>query len=102
MSRADAMLETLERLAGNPDYAVCVMTWPWPDGGWMAGITLLSRSWAERQGMSKAILDLSEDDHSPAWTVYSGFPNGINVHSTDAPGAMKELAMEIVRRETSV
>ena len=23
----------LESLAGAPDYAVCVMAWPWPDGG---------------------------------------------------------------------
>lgn len=95
------MLATLDRLAGNPDYAVCVMTWPWPDGGWMAGIALISRSWAEEQGMPKIILDLFEE-HNPVWTVYSGFHNGINVHSTDAPGAVKELAAEIARRETSV
>jgi hypothetical protein len=91
------MWSTLERLAGNPDYAVCVMTWPWPDGGWMAGIALHDQGWAERQGMPQIILDLLEE-RIPVWNMYDGFANGINAHSTDGPGAVKELAMEIARR----
>lgn len=89
-----SMWEMLDKLAGNPDYAVCVMAWPWPDGGWMAGIALHNFDWAERQKMSPAVLALPEERH-PAWSMYDGFFNGINAHSTDGPGAVKELDFQI-------
>jgi hypothetical protein len=101
MSDADDMWLTLERLAGNPDYAVCVMTWPWPDGGWMAGIALHDEGWAREQGMPQPVLNLVEE-RVPTWNLYVGFANGINVHSADGPGAVKELAIEIKRREALV
>jgi len=92
-----SMWDMLNKLAGNPDYAVCVMAWPWPDGGWMAGIALTDRGWAERQGMSPAILRLEESVgyHGLEWNCFDGFACGINTHSTDGPGAVKELLHKI-------
>jgi len=78
-----------------------VMAWPWPDGGWMAGIALIDHDWALEQGMSPAILNLLEEvgRNGPDWSVYDGFANGINAHSADGPGAVKELLFKIAEIE---
>jgi hypothetical protein len=89
-----AALRALEELAGAPDFAVCVMVWPWPDGGWNAGLALCDRAWAEEQGMSAAVLALTEES-SPTWDVFNGFANGINVHGHAPEEAIAALVAKV-------
>jgi len=89
--------ERLEALAGLPDYAVVVMVWPWPDGGWMAGIVLTDHEYAADQGMPAAVLDLPEfeDLNTIRWDVISGFSWGINVHGSSLAAAVEALWAEV-------
>jgi|GEM_PF-6846248 len=80
----------VEKMVGLPDYAVCFSVWSWPDGGWMAGVALMDREYAEKQNLPRAICAL-EEDFDPAWNACDGFKNGINVHAPypeEAVGAL--------------
>lgn len=87
--------QKVERMVGNPDYAVVFSVWPWPDGGWMAGVALLDKEWAEEQGLPETILEL-EEDNDPSWNVCDGFQNGINVHATSPQKAIEALHAKII------
>ena len=80
----------VEELVGLPDYAVVFSTWPWPDGGWMAGLCLTDKEWAKKQKLPGAICRLKEV-FDPKWSVTDGFENGINVHAGDVKEAIEKL-----------
>jgi hypothetical protein len=82
--------DRVEKMVGNPDYAVVFSVWPWPDGGWMAGVALHDREWAEEQGLSPEILRLIEE-RKPAWDLYGGFLAGLNARGVSAEQAIEEL-----------
>lgn len=84
--------ELVEKLVGLPDYAVGFALWPWPDGGWYAGITLTDRKWAEEQGLAAASLN---DDYPAVWNLTDGFVNGVNEHAGTAAEAVENLARRL-------
>src|SRR3989344_3366493 len=80
----------VEKMVGNPDFAVCFSIWPWPDGGWMAGVVLLDREYAMKQKLPHAICAL-EEELDPAWNVTDGFRKGINIHAPHPEEAIQAL-----------
>lgn len=81
----------VERMIGGPDYAVAFAVWPWPDGGWMAGVALMDRDYAEEQELPAKICALAEKDVAVEFNIFDGFEDGINVHDYDAGRAVAKL-----------
>lgn len=90
--RTDIVLGTLRLINGNPDFAVCAMYWPWPDGGWMAGCVLLDKEWAVEQGLQAQYL---EEDFKGKWNPFDGFEHGLNVHASNEKDAVQKLWREL-------
>ena len=84
----------VEKMVGNPDFAVCFSVWPWPDGGWMAGVALINRYYAEEQKLPRSICTLQEQ-LDPAWNAFDGFQKGINVHAPYPEEAIQALYDQI-------
>lgn len=85
-----AWWEKVKKLVGLPDYAVAFALWPWPDGGWMAGIALTDLDYATEQGMAPRVLALAEH-HDPTFSIFDGFTGGINEHGSNAEEAIEKL-----------
>ena len=84
-------------MVGAPDYAVMFSVWPWPDGGWMAGVCLMDREWAEEQELPAAILALTETPLRAEWNPFDGFAHGINTHfGGSARDAVEALWKKVV------
>ena len=82
----------VEKIIGAPDYAVVFSVWPWPDGGWMAGICLINKGYAEEQGLPRRICRLNELQlNNVKWGVVDGFQDGINVHAPTPNEVIDEL-----------
>lgn len=78
----------VEVFVGMPDYAVAFALWPWPDGGWYAGVTVIDKGYAVRQDLPAACLP---EDFEAKWDVSSGFANGMNAHGINAAEAFQNL-----------
>lgn len=82
----------VEEMVGLPDYAVVFSLWPWPDGGWMAGLCLIDREYAQEQNLPLRICNLEDVGIGGVeWDVIDGFKKGINVHAPSPQEAIDEL-----------
>jgi len=84
----------VDLIVGLPDYAVAFAVWPWPDGGWMAGVALTDKEWADEQGLLPDIRALTEQN-DPPFSIFDGFEGGVNVHAPTAAEAVLKLWKEL-------
>jgi hypothetical protein len=90
-------IKRLQTIIGNPDYAVIAMYWPWPDGGYMAGCSLIDPSWAEEQNLPG--YKKMREDKTPEWNCFDGFENGINFYGSTIEEAIDKLWNNLVSGE---
>jgi len=88
--------KALNLLAGNPDYGVCVMVWPWPDGGWYAGIAVTDELCAKKQSLPVWGME-STEGMSPEWDVCDGFEDGVNEHGITIIDALNKLMTTLLK-----
>jgi hypothetical protein len=91
-NQRDATWNLVQEMVGNPDYAVQFAVWPWPDGGWMAGIALVDSTWALRQKLTAIVL---EESYDPAFDMHSGFSPGMNVLAPTPEEAVRRLYRDL-------
>jgi hypothetical protein len=93
--------KAIKLLAGSPDYAVCVMTWPWPDGGWYAGIVVTDELNAKKQSLP--VWGLREiKGRTPKWDIFDGFKDGVNEHGVTPSKALDTLILTLLRNSKKV
>jgi hypothetical protein len=84
------LYKKINSIIGAPDYAVMFCLWPWPDGGWMAGVVLVDKEYALDQELLTAHLE--EGDWDIKWDVMDGFSYpGVNAHGASST---PELAID--------
>jgi hypothetical protein len=94
----------VKMLVGRPNYGVAFCVAPWPDGGWIAGVTLTDREWVKEQVewgvLLPGLLQLSDDDHFPDWDIIDGFKNGLTVHGATMSEVVDLLFSSIAEKST--
>ena len=84
----------VEKMVGMPDFAVGFTLSPWPDGGWMASITLTNKWYAEDQGLLATKL---QEDRQGNWNMVDGFRDGLTARGSNADKAIENLYKLLIK-----